>query len=68
MRHLVLAALSLVALFLVAAGYLFGVRRARGREQALKSTIDEQSKNLALIEHELLRRSNLDPVTELPVQ
>lgn len=65
---MLLTALSLVAVCLVAAGYVFGARRARGREQALKSTISEQSEKLALIEHELLRRSNLDPVTELPVQ
>ena len=68
MLRLVLTALSVFAVCLVAAGYVFGARRARGREQALKRTIDEQSEKLAPIEHELLRRSNLDPVTELPVQ
>jgi diguanylate cyclase (GGDEF)-like protein len=65
---LVLFALGLIAVLLVAAGYVFGARRARGREEALKTTLDERNEKLALVEHELLRRSSLDPVTELPTQ
>lgn len=61
-------ALSVAALLLLAAGYALGARSGRGREKALKTTIDEQSEKLSLVEHELLRRSNLDPVTELPIQ
>lgn len=55
-------------MLLVAAGYLLGAQRARARERALKTTIDEQQEKLALVEHELLRHANLDPVTRLPVQ
>ena len=65
---MIAAGLVLIAAFLVAAGYVFGVRRARAREQALRTTLDERDEKLALVEHELLRRSNLDPVTGLPVQ
>ena len=61
-------ALSLTAVLLLAAGYALGARRKRGREKALTSTLDEQSEKLTLVEHVLLRRSNLDPVTELPAQ
>jgi two-component system cell cycle response regulator len=61
-------ALTVTAVLLLAAGYALGARRGRGRETALKTTIDEQSEKLTLVEHELLRRSNLDPVTELPTQ
>lgn len=61
-------ALSLTAVLLLTAGYALGARRRRGREKALRTTVDEQSEKLSLIEHELLRRSNLDPVTELPTQ
>ncbi len=61
-------ALSLTAVLLVAAGYALGVRRGRGREKALKTTIDEQGEKLALVHHELLRTANLDPVTALPAQ
>jgi len=65
---LIAAVLLLIAVLLVAAGFAMGARRARGREGSLKATIDEQSEKLTLVEHELLRRSNLDPVTELPTQ
>ena len=61
-------ALSATAALLVIAGYALGARRGRGRERALRTTIDEQSEKLTLVEHELLRRYNLDPVTELPTQ
>lgn len=53
---------------MVMAGYALGTRRGRARESALKTTIDETNEKLTLVEHELLRRSNLDPVTQLPVQ
>ena len=65
---MIAAELVLVTAFLVAAGYLLGVRRARAREQALRTSLDERDEKLALVEHELLRRSNLDPITGLPVQ
>lgn len=68
MRHLVIIVLLLIAVLLMAAGYALGARRAIGRERTLKTTIHEQVGRLSLVEHELLRRSNLDPVTELPVQ
>ena len=61
-------ALSLTAALLLAAGYALGARRRRGREKALRTTLDEQGEKLTLVEHELLRRSNLDPVTALPTQ
>jgi two-component system, cell cycle response regulator len=65
---LVAFALGLIAVLLVVAGYVFGARRASGREEALKTTLDERNEKLTLVEHELLRRSSLDPVTELPTQ
>jgi diguanylate cyclase (GGDEF)-like protein len=65
---LIPAGLVLIVTILLAAGYLLGARRARGREQELKTTLDDRDEKLSLAEHELLRRSNLDPVTELPVQ
>jgi two-component system cell cycle response regulator len=61
-------ALTVTAILFLVAGYALGARRGKGREKALKTTIDEQSEKLTLVEHELLRRSNLDPVTELPTQ
>jgi len=61
-------ALSLTAVLLLAAGYVLGARHRRGREKTLRTTLDEQSEKLTLVEHELLRRSHLDPVTELPTQ
>ena len=53
---------------LVGAGYLLGVRRGRSRETALRTTLDERNEKLTLVEHELLRRSSIDAVTELPNQ
>lgn len=61
-------ALALLAAVLVGAGYLLGSRRARGREEELKTTLDEQTEKLTLIEHELLRQSAIDPVTGLHTQ
>ena len=55
-------------LLLVGAGYLLGSRRARSREVALKTTLDEQTEKLTLVEHELLRHSAIDPVTGLHTQ
>jgi two-component system cell cycle response regulator len=61
-------ALTLLAVLLVGAGYLLGSRRARNREEALKTTLDEQAEKLTLVEHELLRHSAIDPVTGLHTQ
>jgi diguanylate cyclase (GGDEF)-like protein len=44
------------------------MRRAHAREQALQTSLEERNERLSLVERELLRRSSLDPVTELPVQ
>lgn len=60
--------LSLFGVLLVGAGYLLGARRGRSRETSLKTTLDERNEKLTLVEHELLRRSSIDPVTELPNQ
>ena len=61
-------ALAFVAVLLIGAGYLLGSRRARSREDALKTTLDEQTEKLSLVEHELLRQSAIDPVTGLHTQ
>src|SRR5438045_2811517 len=68
MRHLLALGLGLTAVVLLAAGYALGARRGTHREQALKNTIDQQSEKLTLTEQELLRRSNLDPITDLATQ
>lgn len=60
--------LSFFAVLLVGAGYILGARRGRSRETALKTTLDELNEKLTLVEHELLRRASIDPVTELPNQ
>lgn len=60
--------LALLAALLVGAGYLLGLRRARSREEALKTTLDERTEKLTLVEHELLRHSAIDPVTGLHTQ
>jgi two-component system, cell cycle response regulator len=65
---LIAGGLLLIAAFLVAAGYALGTRRARAHEADLRTSLEERNEKLSLVEHELLRRSNLDPVTELPVQ
>jgi diguanylate cyclase (GGDEF)-like protein len=58
----------LLAAILVGAGYLLGARRARTQTKALESTLDEREEKLTLVEHELLRRSSIDPVTGLHTQ
>jgi diguanylate cyclase (GGDEF)-like protein len=60
--------LALVAVGLVAAGYLLGSRRGRNREQALKTTLEERSEKLIQVEHEMLRRASMDPVTQVATQ
>jgi diguanylate cyclase (GGDEF)-like protein len=60
--------LVLLAVGLVAAGYFLGARRGRSREQALKTTLDERNEKLTVIEHELLRRDSIDPVTGVQTQ
>jgi diguanylate cyclase (GGDEF)-like protein len=61
-------ALALLAALLVGAGYLLGSRRARIREEELKTTLDERTEKLTLVEHELLHQSAIDPVTGLHTQ
>jgi diguanylate cyclase (GGDEF)-like protein len=53
---------------LVAAGYRFGVRRGQSREKTLRTELAERNEQLMIVEHELLRRSSLDPVTELATE
>lgn len=60
--------LTVIGVLLLIAGYLFGSRRGRTRENALKTTLDEQNEKLTLVEHELLRRSSIDPATGVPTQ
>src|SRR5215210_4673428 len=60
--------LALFSALLLAAGYFFGSRRARGREGSLETTLDERTQKLTLVEHELLRHSAIDPVTGLHTQ
>lgn len=57
--------LTILAAALVAAGYLLGLRRARSREAALRTTLDERNEKLTLVQHELLRHAAIDPVTGL---
>jgi diguanylate cyclase (GGDEF)-like protein len=64
----VVYALALLAALLVGAGYLLGMRRARSRDEALVTTLDERTQKLTLVEHELLRHSAIDPVTGLHTQ
>jgi len=61
-------ALAVLAALLIGAGYLLGSRRARSREEALKTTLDERTEKLTLVEHELLHQSAIDPVTRLHTQ
>lgn len=61
-------ALALLAALLAGAGYLLGSRRARSREDELKTTLDERTEKLTLVEHELLRHSAIDPATGLHTQ
>jgi two-component system, chemotaxis family, response regulator WspR len=60
--------LALLAVILAAAGYWLGLRRGRGEEAALRTQIDERNERVALLEHELLRRSSLDVITGLHAQ
>jgi two-component system cell cycle response regulator len=60
--------LALLAVLLVGAGYLLGCRRARSREDALKTALDERTEKLTIVEHELLRHAEIDPVTGLHTQ
>lgn len=60
--------LTFLAALLVGAGYLLGSRRGRSREEALKTTLDERTEKLTLVEHELMRQSAIDPVTGLHTQ
>jgi diguanylate cyclase (GGDEF)-like protein len=60
--------LAFLAALFVGAGYLLGSRRGRSREEALKTTLDERNEELTLVEHELLRRASIDPVTGLQNQ
>lgn len=60
--------LAFLAALFVGAGYLLGSRRGRSREEALKTTLDERNEQLTLVEHELLRRASIDPVTGLQNQ
>lgn len=61
-------ALLLLAASLVAGGYFLGGRGARRREGVLKSALDQRTEKLTLVEHELRRQSDLDPVTGLHTQ
>lgn len=61
-------ALALVGALLVGAGFIFGSRRVRLREDELQMELDEQGQQLTLIEQELLRHSAKDPVTGLHTQ
>ena len=60
--------LALLGALLVGTGYLLGWRHGRGRESALRETLDERDQRLKLVEHELLRNASLDPVTGLHTQ
>lgn len=61
-------ALAFLAALLMGAGYLLGSRRARSREGALKTTLDERTQKLTHAEHELLHHTAIDPVTRLHTQ
>jgi diguanylate cyclase (GGDEF)-like protein len=60
--------LALIGVLLFGAGYLLGSRRARGREAALRTSLDERTEKLALVEHELRRHLSIDAVTGLHTQ
>ena len=60
--------LTLVGLLLIGGAYLVGSRRGRSREEALKSTLEERTEKLVLLENELLRQSATDPVTGVHTQ
>lgn len=60
--------LALIGVLLMAAGYLLGSRRARGRETALTRSLAERTEKLASVEHELRRHLSIDAVTGLHTQ
>ena len=60
--------LALLAVLLVAAGYLLGSRRQYSREEDLRAAIDERNEKLTVVEQELLRHSATDPATGLHTQ
>ena len=60
--------LLLLSALLVGAGYFLGSRRARRREGVLKTALDQRTEKLTLVEHELLRQADMDPVTGLHTQ
>jgi diguanylate cyclase (GGDEF)-like protein len=64
----VVYALALLAAVMMGAGYLLGSRRARSREGALKTILDERIQKLTHVEHELLHHAAIDPVTRLHTQ
>jgi diguanylate cyclase (GGDEF)-like protein len=64
----VVFALALVGALLVGAGFVFGSRRVRLREQELQTALDQQGEQLTLLGHELLRHSARDPATGLHTQ
>jgi diguanylate cyclase (GGDEF)-like protein len=61
-------ALAVVGLLLVVAGYLLGSRRREGRETALRTSLEQRSEQLTLVEQELQRKTSIEPVTALPTQ
>jgi two-component system chemotaxis family response regulator WspR len=60
--------LAFLAVLLVGGGYVLGSRRARGREAALKRTLDQRTEKLALVEQELAHHAAIEPVTGLHTQ
>jgi diguanylate cyclase (GGDEF)-like protein len=61
-------ALALLGALLVGAGYLLGARRARNREETLRTTLDDRTEKLTVVQNELLRYSAIDPATGLHTQ
>ena len=61
-------AFALLGLLLVGTGFLLGLWKGRSREQALRTTLEEQDQKLTLVEHELLRHTSIDAVTGLHTQ
>jgi len=61
-------AFALLAVLLVGAGYLLGLRRGLSREEALRSSLEERDEKLTIVEHELLRHTAVDPATGLHTQ
>lgn len=61
-------AFAMLGVMLAGAGYWVGLRRGGNREAGLRAEIDERNEKVALLEHELLRRSSLDVITGLHTQ